>query len=52
MTTERFWNLAAWADVAQLARAIAVGVSIFAAAHYLAGLGMPLRFARHILLGV
>ena len=52
MTTERLWNLNTWTDTAALARAIAVGVSLFAAAHYLAGMGMPLAFARHILLGV
>jgi hypothetical protein len=50
--TELLWNLNAWADVANLARAIMVGVSVLAAAHYLAGLGVSLGMARQILLGV
>jgi len=46
------WNLSAWSDVAQLALAIAAQVGIFAAAHYLHGMGAPIGFARMILLGV
>ncbi len=49
---ERLWNLSAWSDVAQLALAIATGVSMLAAAHYLHGVGVPLSMARLILLGV
>jgi hypothetical protein len=49
---ERLWNMSTWGEAAQLALAIAAGVSMFAAAHYLAGLGAPLSVARLILLGV
>jgi len=54
-TLESLWNtsmISIWSDAADLARAIAVGVSIYAAAHYLAGIGAPLSIARQILLGV
>jgi hypothetical protein len=52
---ESLWNtsmLSIWCDAAHLARAIMVGVSVLAAAHYLAGQGFPLSTARLILLGV
>lgn len=51
LTIEKLWNLGAWASVADFARAIALGVSVMAAAHYLHGLGAPLNVARAILLG-
>ncbi len=46
---ESLWNVS---PLAQLARAIMVGVSVLAAAHYLAAMGVSLAGARMILLGV
>jgi len=59
-TLESLWNtsmISIWSDAARQARAIAVGVSVLAAAHYLAalhaaGYNFPLSIARQILLGV
>ena len=52
ITIEKLWNIGSWAHMAAFAQAIAVGVSILAAAHYLRGLGAPLHVARAILLGI
>lgn len=52
LSIEKLWNIGSWAHMAAFAQAIAVGVSILAAAHYLHGIGAPLHVARAILLGV
>lgn len=52
MSIELFWNVAALAEAARIARWIAAGVSLFMAAHYLASLDVPFAMARRILLGV
>jgi len=52
LSYEKLWNLAAWRDVSPMALAIMASVSVFAAAHYLAAMGVPLGMARRILLGI
>ena len=52
ISTEQLWNLAAWRDISPLALAIMASVSVFAAAHYLQAMGVPLGMARRILLGI
>jgi hypothetical protein len=53
MSIEKLWNMRYdWSAAAQLARAMMVAVSVFAAAHYLCSIGVPLSVARTILLGI